>query len=155
MVPARCFHPEPVTQSSRISGKEKQHAEPWTNNKRSRNIDCVALRNCTVSVSDLEGIEHTTIRTTPNVLRQYAFLNSPFVQIYLGSLFGGTRRMSSLKEKYPVLAARAKTDLKAARMLKLLATVENALSHRARTRMLMSKMRQSDLSPVLTRTNSR
>ena len=54
--------------------------------------------------------------------------------------------MSSLEEKYPVLAARAKTDLNAAQMLKLLAAVEDALSDRARTRMLMSEMRQSDSS---------
>ena len=53
--------------------------------------------------------------------------------------------MSSLEEKFPVLAARAKTDLKAAQMLELLAAVEDALSDRARTRMLMSEMRQSDL----------
>jgi hypothetical protein len=52
--------------------------------------------------------------------------------------------MSSLEEKFPVLAARAKTDLKAAQMLELLAAVEDALSDRARTRVLMSEMRQSD-----------
>jgi hypothetical protein len=61
--------------------------------------------------------------------------------------------MSSLEEKYPVLAARAKTDRKAAKMLQLLATVENAMSPRARKRMLMSKMRRSDSLPVLARTN--
>jgi hypothetical protein len=53
--------------------------------------------------------------------------------------------MSSLEEKFPVLAARAKRDLKAAQTLELLAAVEDALSDRARTRMLMSEMRQSDL----------
>jgi hypothetical protein len=63
--------------------------------------------------------------------------------------------MSSPEEKYPVLAARAKTDRKAAKMLELLATVEDAISYRVRRRMLKSKMRQSDSLPVLVRTNSR
>jgi hypothetical protein len=47
--------------------------------------------------------------------------------------------MSSLEEKYPVLAARAKTDRKAAKMLEMLAIVEAAMSDRARKKMLMSK----------------
>jgi hypothetical protein len=63
--------------------------------------------------------------------------------------------MSSLEEKYPVLAARAKTDRKAAKMLELLATVENGMSARARKRMLTSKIRQSDSLPALARTNLR
>jgi hypothetical protein len=57
--------------------------------------------------------------------------------------------MSSLEEKYPILVARAKTDRKAARMVELLATVENAISYRVRKRILTSKMRQSDSLPVL------
>jgi hypothetical protein len=63
--------------------------------------------------------------------------------------------MSLLEEKYPVLAARAKTDRKAAKMLDLLATVENAMSARGRKRMLTSKKRQSDSLPALARTNLR
>jgi hypothetical protein len=63
--------------------------------------------------------------------------------------------MSSLKEKYPVLAARATTDPKAARMLELLATVERSFAQRATTRMLVSKMRQSDFVPDLARKNPR
>ncbi len=61
--------------------------------------------------------------------------------------------MSSLEERFPVLAARAKTDRKAAKMLELLATVENAMCARGRKRMLMSKMRQSDFLRGLARTN--
>jgi hypothetical protein len=57
--------------------------------------------------------------------------------------------MSSLEEKYPILVARAKTDRKAARMVELLATVENAISYRVRKRILTSKMRQSDSLLVL------
>ena len=49
--------------------------------------------------------------------------------------------MSSLEEKYPVLAARAKTHRKAAKMLEMLAIVEDATSDRARKKMLMSKVR--------------
>jgi hypothetical protein len=60
--------------------------------------------------------------------------------------------MSSLEEKYPVLAARAKTHRKAAKMLEMLAIVEDAMSDRARKKMLMSKMRQSDSLPALART---
>jgi hypothetical protein len=63
--------------------------------------------------------------------------------------------MPLLEEKYPVLAARAKTDRKAAKMLELLATVENAMSARGRKRMLTSKIRQSDSLPALARTNLR
>jgi hypothetical protein len=40
--------------------------------------------------------------------------------------------MSSPEEKYPVLAARARTDRKATKMLELLATVEDAMSDRIR-----------------------
>jgi hypothetical protein len=63
--------------------------------------------------------------------------------------------MSSLEEKYPVLAARAKTDRKAAKMLEMLAIVEDAMSDRARKRMLMSKLRQSDSLPSSVRTSLR
>jgi hypothetical protein len=63
--------------------------------------------------------------------------------------------MSSLEERYPVLAARAKTDRKAAKMLELLATVENAMSARGRKKMLTPKIRQSDSLPALARTNLR
>jgi hypothetical protein len=63
--------------------------------------------------------------------------------------------MSSLEEKYPVLAARAKTDRKAAKMLEMLAIVEDAMSDRARKRMLMSKRRQSDSLPSSVRTSLR
>jgi hypothetical protein len=63
--------------------------------------------------------------------------------------------MSSLEERFPVLAARAKTDRKAARMLELLATVENAMCARGGKRMLMSKMRQSGSLPALAKTDSR
>jgi hypothetical protein len=63
--------------------------------------------------------------------------------------------MSSLEEKYPVLAARAKTDRKAGKMLELLATVENAMYDRARKRMLTPKIRQSDSLPALARTSHR
>jgi hypothetical protein len=62
--------------------------------------------------------------------------------------------MSSLEEKFPVLAARAKTDCKAAKMLELLATVENATSARGRKRMAV-RIRQSDSLPPLARTNLR
>ena len=51
--------------------------------------------------------------------------------------------MSLLEERFPVLAARAKTDRKAAKMLELLATVENAMCARGRKRMLMSNVFQS------------
>jgi hypothetical protein len=63
--------------------------------------------------------------------------------------------MSSLEEKYPVLAARAKTDRKAAKMLEMLAIVEDDMSDRARKRMLMSKLRQSDSLPSSVRTSLR
>jgi hypothetical protein len=43
-----------------------------------------------------------------------------------------------------VLAAPAKTDRKAAKILELPATVENAISYRVRKKILTSKMRQSD-----------
>jgi hypothetical protein len=49
--------------------------------------------------------------------------------------------MSSLKEKYPVLVARATTDPKAARMLELLATAERAFAQRACTRIESRKRR--------------
>jgi hypothetical protein len=51
--------------------------------------------------------------------------------------------MSSLEERFPVLAGRAKTDRKAAKMLELLATVENAMCARGRKRTLMSNFFQS------------
>jgi hypothetical protein len=63
--------------------------------------------------------------------------------------------MSSLEEKYPVLAARAKTDRKAAKMLEMLAIVEDAMPDRARKRMLMSKLRRSDSLPSSVRTSLR
>ena len=50
--------------------------------------------------------------------------------------------MSSLKEKYPVLVARATTDPKAARMLELLATAERAFAQRACTRIESRKRRE-------------
>jgi hypothetical protein len=59
--------------------------------------------------------------------------------------------MSSQETKYPPFAARA-TDRKAAKMLELLATVEDAMSDRVRKRMLMSKARQSDSLPASART---
>jgi hypothetical protein len=63
--------------------------------------------------------------------------------------------MSSLEEKYPVLAARAKTDRKAAKMLEMLVIVEDAMTDRARKRMLMSKLRQSDSLPSSAKTRFR
>jgi hypothetical protein len=63
--------------------------------------------------------------------------------------------MSSVEKKYPVLAARAKTDRKAAKMMEMLAIVEDAMSDRARKRMLMSKLRQSDSLPSSVRTSLR
>jgi hypothetical protein len=44
----------------------------WTNKRRMRSIDAVALRNCTVSVSDLEGIEHTVEVTAATLFEAVA-----------------------------------------------------------------------------------
>jgi hypothetical protein len=63
--------------------------------------------------------------------------------------------MPLLEEKYPVLAGRAKTDRKAAKMLEMLAIVEDAMSDRTRKRMLMSKLRQSDSLPSSAKTSLR